>query len=158
MPAVLRRKVGSGQRPARPLHRKPPGMQQLPHMTGMILDAELLLDDPGDHRGRPDSVVQTVGHRTAVQDISHLLLLLFCQLGGTARPVAFQQAFNPLGLITLQPRRDLGARRLQQVRQLTAGMSLGIQHHRSQALRHPVGTIFLGFFAETNQSLRGAWM
>src|SRR5271167_1339987 len=158
VPTVLCRRVGPGQHPTRSLHRIPPRMQQLAHMARMILDAELLLDYPSDHRRGPDPVVQTVSHWTAVQYVPHLLLLRVRQGGGTARPVAFQQTLDTLGLIALQPRRDLGARRLQQVRQLTAAMSLGIQHHRSQALRDSVGTIFLGFFTETDQSLRGAWM
>jgi hypothetical protein len=76
VPAVLRYGVGAGQYAAGPLHRKSPGMKQLAHMAGMILDPELLLDYPGDHGRRPNAAVQPVGYRTAVQDVYQLLLLL----------------------------------------------------------------------------------
>src|SRR5207247_4307245 len=78
-PAVLRRDIGAGQNAAWTLHRKPPGMEQLAHMAGVIRDAELLLDHPGDHGRCPDAVVQTVSYWTTVQNISQLLLLLFRQ-------------------------------------------------------------------------------
>jgi hypothetical protein len=39
-------------------------------MAGMILNAELLLDHPGNHGRCPDAVIQTVSYRTAVQNIA----------------------------------------------------------------------------------------
>jgi len=39
-------------------------------MAGMILNAELLLDHPGNHGRRPDAGIQTVSNRTAVENIS----------------------------------------------------------------------------------------
>jgi hypothetical protein len=45
-------------------------------MAGMILNAELRFDHPGDHGRGPDAAVQTVRYRTAVENIPQLLLLL----------------------------------------------------------------------------------
>jgi hypothetical protein len=76
-------------------------MQQFAHMARMILNPELLLDHPGNHGRRPDAAVQTVSHRATVENVTQLLLLLFCQLRGPTRPIAFQQTIDSIGLITL---------------------------------------------------------
>ena len=49
MPAVLRSSVGARQNAAGALHREAHLVQQLPHVSRMVSDAELLLDHPGEH-------------------------------------------------------------------------------------------------------------
>jgi len=78
-------------------------MEQLAHMTGVILDVEFLFDHPGDHGRRPDAGVQAVSGRTAVQNISQLLLLLFRQFRWPARSIAFEQTIHSMALIALEP-------------------------------------------------------
>jgi hypothetical protein len=117
-------------------------------MTGVILDAELLLDHPGDHGRRPDAVVQTVSRRTAIQDISQLLLLLLRQFRWPARPIAFQQTVHSIGLIALEPLRHLRPRRLENPRQLAAGLTFRVQHDRLQSFRDAISSVTFRFFAE----------
>src|SRR5712691_5982756 len=152
-PAVLRRDIGAGQNAPWTLHRKSPGRKQLAHMTGVILDAELLLDHPGNHGRRPDAVVQTISHRTAVQNISQLLLLLFRQLRWSTRPVAFQQTVHSIRLIVLEPLRHLRPRCLQNPRQLAAGLAFRVQHDRLQSFSHTIGSVPFRFLAEPYQTL-----
>jgi hypothetical protein len=158
VPSVLRCRVGARQHAAGPLHRKSPSVKQFAHVAGMILNAEFLLDHPSNHGRRPDAAIQTVRHRTAVENVTQLLLLLFCQLRGPTRPIPFQQTIDSLRLITLEPFRYLGSRRLQDLRQFATGMSFRIQHYRAQPLRHAIGPIFLRFLAQANQSLMRTWM
>jgi len=80
MPSVLRGGVGPRQYAPGPLHREAERVKQLAHMSRMVGDAELLLDHPGNHRRGPYAVVQSVSHRTAVQNVAQLLALLLCQL------------------------------------------------------------------------------
>jgi hypothetical protein len=75
-------------------------------MAGMILNTELLLDQPGDHGRCPDAIVQTIGDWAAVKDVCQLLLLLACQLRWPSRSKSFQQTVHALGLILLQPLGD----------------------------------------------------
>ena len=81
MPTVLLRAIGSGQNSLRALHGKTNFMQQSTYMAGMIMDSELFFDHPADHGRSPNSCIQTVGHRTTVQDVAQLLPLLARQLG-----------------------------------------------------------------------------
>jgi hypothetical protein len=110
--------IGAGQHAARALHRKSPGMEQLTHMARVMVDAELLLDHAGDHGRCPDAVVQAVSHRTTVQNISQLLLLLFRQFRWPTRPIAFQRSVHSIGLTALEPLRHLRSRCLENPRQL----------------------------------------
>src|SRR3982751_5813231 len=84
VPAILRRSVGPSQHAAGPLHRKSPVMKQLAHVPRMILNAEFLLDQPGDHGPCANAAVQPVSDRAAVQDISQLLLLFLGEFRWTA--------------------------------------------------------------------------
>src|ERR1700686_298160 len=90
VPSVLRCGIGACQHAAGPLHREPPAVKQLAHMARMILNPELLLDHPGNHGRGPDATVQTVSYRTTVENVSQLLLLLFCQFRWPTRPIPFQ--------------------------------------------------------------------
>jgi len=119
-------------------------------MTGVILDAELLLDHPGDHGRGPDAVVQTVSHRTTVHNVPPLLLLLFRQFRWPARPIAFQQTIHSLGLIALQPLGHLRSRRLENPRQLAAGLAFRVQHDRVQSFRHAIGSVPFRLLAESD--------
>jgi len=122
-------------------------MKQLAHMAGMILNAKLFLDHPGDHGRGPDAAVEPVGDRAAVQDVSQFLSLLFAQLRRPTRPIPFQQTVHSLALVALEPLRDLRSRRLQDSRQFAAGVPFRIQHHRAQSLGYAVGAIPLCFLA-----------
>jgi hypothetical protein len=115
MPAVLRSSVGVRQNAAGALHRETHLVQQLPHVSRMVGDAEFLRNHPGEHRRSPDSRVQTVGHRATFEDIPELGALLRSQTRWPARSVALQQPIHAVSLIrdghsdTL----DLGAFRIQ---------------------------------------------
>jgi hypothetical protein len=58
LPAILLVSVGTGQQATRALHREAQTMEQPAHMARMILNAELFLDDPGDHGRGPDTGIQ----------------------------------------------------------------------------------------------------
>src|SRR5260370_9438267 len=105
VPSVLRRGIGARQHAARALHRKSPTMKQFAHVARMILNPELLLDHPGNHGRRPDAGVQTVGHRTTIENVPQVLLLLLCQFRWPTRAIPFQQTIDSIGLITLKPLR-----------------------------------------------------
>lgn len=68
--------------------------------------------------------------RTTIQNISQLLSLFFRQFRWPARPIAFQLAVHPIGPIALELFRDLGSRRLENPRQLAAGLAFRVQHDR----------------------------
>jgi len=99
MPAVLFGDIGPRQYPAGTLHREVQSMQHSPHVAGMVMNAELLLNHPSNHRRSPYPGIQSVGHRTAVENIAELFPLLRTQAGGPARPISFQQALHSVGLI-----------------------------------------------------------
>src|SRR5580765_2934218 len=63
LPAILLVSVGSGQHATRALYGEAQTMEQLAHMAGMIMNAEFLLDGPGDHGRGPDARIQAVGYR-----------------------------------------------------------------------------------------------
>ena len=79
MPAVLLAVVGTGEHQVRPLHGGAQVMKQFAHMPRMVDDAELLFDRPGDHGRGPDSGVQPISHRPAVQDVAEAAVLCFRQ-------------------------------------------------------------------------------
>src|ERR1035438_8889946 len=99
MPSVLLDGVGPRQHAPRPLHREVERVKQFAHMPRMVGDAELLLDHPGNHGRGPHAVVQSISHRTTVQNVSQLLTLLLCQPWWPPGSVSFQQALDTMGLI-----------------------------------------------------------
>src|ERR1039457_3380261 len=69
MPSVLLDGVAPRQYTPWPLHREVERVKQLAHMPGMVGDAELLLDHPGNHGRGPHAVVQSVSHRPTIQNV-----------------------------------------------------------------------------------------
>ena len=90
MPSVLCDGVGPCQYAPRPLHREAERVKQLAYMSRMVGDAELLLDHSGNHGRGPHAVVQSVSHRSTVQNVAQLLALLWRQLWRPAGSVPFQ--------------------------------------------------------------------
>src|SRR5271166_2693850 len=156
VPAILQLGVGFGQNPSWALHRKAQFMQQLAHMAGVVVHSELLLNHPRDHGRGPDSGVQAIGHRAAVQDVLQGLLVRATQLRRSSAALSFQQTFDAMGFITCQPLGNLGAWGLQNRRQLPAAAPLRIQHYCLQPLGHAIGSVSFRLFAQTNQPLIGA--
>ena len=99
MPAILRLGVGFGPNPSWALHRKAQFKQQLAHVAGMVVHPELLLNHPGDHGRGPDSGVQAIGHRAAVQDVLQGLPVRATQL-----PVVFACEFSTIARSRLDTR------------------------------------------------------
>src|SRR5271166_5422383 len=131
-------------------------MQQLAHMAGVVVHSELLLNHPGDHGRGPDSGVQAIGHRTAVQDVLQGLPVRATQLRRSSAALSFQQTVDAMGFITCQPFGHLGAWGLQNRRQLPAAAPLRIQHDCLQPLGHAIGSVPFRLFAQANQPLIGA--
>src|SRR5229473_2564696 len=75
-------------------------------MSGMVLHTELLFDHPGDHRRGPHSAIQSVGHRTTVENVSELFSLPLRQHRRPTGPVALEQTLDPMSLIARQPLAD----------------------------------------------------
>src|SRR6266478_9624733 len=153
MPAILLPGIGSGQSPSRALHRIAQAMQQLADMSGMVLHTELLFDHPGDHRRGPHSAIQSVGHRTTVENVSELFSLPLRQHRRPTGPVALEQTLDPMSLIARQPLGNPGAWRFENFRQFATGPTFGIQNYGLHPFRHAIGTIPLRFLAQDNQSL-----
>src|SRR5467141_3665897 len=84
LPAILLVSVGSGQHATRALHGEAQTMEQLAHMARMIMNAEFLLDDPGNHGRGPDARIQAVGYRAAFENVVELFPLRRGQLQGPA--------------------------------------------------------------------------
>src|SRR5208283_496201 len=143
VPAILQPGVGFGQNPSWALHRKAQFMQQFAHVAGMVMHPELLLDHPGDHGRGPDSGVQTIGHRTAVQNVPQRLPLRALQLRWSSGALSFQQTFDPMHLIACQPLGNLGAWGLQNRRQLPAAAPLRIKHYCLQTIGHTIRSVTL---------------
>src|SRR5258707_15102403 len=120
-------------------------MQQLAHTTGMVLHADLLSDPQGDQRRGPLSAVQSVGHRTTVENVSELFSLPLRQHRRPARPVALQQTLYPMSLIARQPLGNPGAWRFENFRQFATGAAFGIQNYGLHPFRDAIGTIPLPF-------------
>src|ERR1022692_5343430 len=85
LPAILLINVGPGQHATRALHREARTMEQLAHMARIIMNAEFLLDYPGDHGRGPDARIQAVGYRAAVDNVVELFPLRRRQLPWPAR-------------------------------------------------------------------------
>src|SRR5208283_1454429 len=117
---------------------------------------ELLLDHPGDHGRGPDSGVQTIGHRTAVQNVPQRLPFRALQLRWSSGALSFQQTFDPMHLIACQPLGNLGAWGLQNRRQLPAAAPLRIQHYCLQTLGHTIRSVPFRLLAQANQPLISA--
>jgi hypothetical protein len=103
VPTVLLSAIGSGRNALRALHGKTNFMQESTYMTGMMMDSELFLQDPSNHGRSPHSRIQTVGHRTTVQDVAQLLPSLTGQLGWSSRALPLQQSVKAMLLIARQP-------------------------------------------------------
>src|ERR1700730_15529722 len=128
-------------------------MQQLAHMSGMVLHTELLFDHPGDHRRGPHSALQSVSHRTTVENVSELFSLPLRQHRRPTGPVALEQALYPMSLIAQQPLGKPGAWRLENFRQFATRPTFGVQNNGLHPFRHAIGTIPFRLFAQGNQSI-----
>src|SRR6266853_1486743 len=122
-------------------------------MSGMVLHTELLFDHPGDHRRGPHSAIQSVGHRTTVENVSELFSLPLRQHRRPTGPVALEQTLDPMSLIARQPLGNPGAWRFENFRQFATRPTFGIQNYGLHPFRHAIGTIPLRFFAQDNQSM-----
>src|SRR5215472_2713035 len=127
-------------------------------MARVIMDPKLFLENPSNHGRGPDSSIQAIGNRPTVEDVAQLLSLPCGQLARSSRALPFQQALHAMGLILRQPFGNFGTRGLQNFRQLSAGASLGVQHHRLQTFGHAVSAISFSFLGESNQPLISARM
>jgi hypothetical protein len=63
------------------------------------MNAEFLLDDPGDHGRSPDARIQAVGYRAAVENVVELFPLRRRQLQWPARAMSFEQPFHAKSLV-----------------------------------------------------------
>src|ERR1039458_4596713 len=126
-------------------------MEQYAHVARMVDGAELRFDHPGDHGRGPDSGVQPISHRPAVQDVAQAAALRFRQPRRPPGPVTLQEALDAMSLIPSQPLGYLGARRLQNSCQIAARSAFGIQEYRLQAFRHAVRTLLLRLLTQSDQ-------
>jgi len=99
LPAILLISAGSGQHATRALHREAQTMEQPAHMAWMIMNAELFLDDPGDHGRGPDTGIQAVGYWAAVENVVELFPLRQRQLQWPSRAMSFEQPVDAKSLI-----------------------------------------------------------
>jgi hypothetical protein len=158
VPAILGRRIGTGPHTAGPLHGKSPDVHPFAHRAGMIPHSKLLFDDPGNPGRCPEAGIQTVSDRTAVQNVSQLLLLRFAQFCGAAGTNPFPQTIDALALITWEPLAHLGPWRLQELCQLATGIAFRIQHHRASSFGDAVSSFPFGLLAQSGSSLIGAGM
>jgi hypothetical protein len=126
MPAVLFGGIGSHQDSMGPLHGKPQLMQQLAYMSGMIMNPELLRNDPSDQRRGPDSGVQPISHRAAIQNIAQLFSLMRTQADRTAGSVTLEQTLDTVGFILSEPLGNFGSWGLENVGEFAAGTTLRV--------------------------------
>ena len=120
-------------------------------MSGMVTDAELFFDHPGNPGRGPHPAVQSIGDGPTVEEVLELFSLRCAQLGRAARPISLQESLDSVGLVAGQPLRDLGARRFENLRQLAAGPAFRIQDDGLQPFRHPVSAIALSLFTQADQ-------
>jgi hypothetical protein len=71
-PAILLVSVGTGRHATRAPHGDAQTVEQLAHMAWMLMNAEFLVDDPGDHGRGPDARIQTIGYRAAAENVVEL--------------------------------------------------------------------------------------
>ena len=152
VPAILLRGIGARQQTAGALHRKAQSMKELAHMSGMVADTELCFDHTGNQGRGPHPAVQSIGDRPAVEEVLELFALRLTQLGWSARPIPLQETLDSVRLVAGQPLRHLGARRLENSRQLAAGPAFGIQKDGLQTLGHPVSALALRLLPQAHQT------
>ncbi len=99
LPAILLVSVGSGQHATRALHREARTMEQFAHMSRMIVNAEFLLDYPGDHGRGPDARIQAVSYRATVENVVELFPLHRRQPQWPARAMPFEQPLHAKSLV-----------------------------------------------------------
>jgi len=70
-------------------------MHQPTHVMGVVVDAELLRDEPGDARRRPQVRAVAASHRAFEQQLDQALELFRPQLGRSPRGERTRNAFSP---------------------------------------------------------------
>jgi hypothetical protein len=76
--------VSACQNTARPLDGESDLVEELPYMAGMIPNSKLLLDDVGNDARSPDSAVQAIGDRSALNNVVESTHLCFVQEWGSS--------------------------------------------------------------------------
>src|ERR1700745_617295 len=108
-------------------------MQQLAYMAGVMVHPKLFLQNPSNYGRGPNSRIQAIGDRTAVQDIAQLLPLPRRQLSRSARALPLEQAFHAVRLKTSQPFGHFGTRSLKNFGQLSAGKLFATRYTPSRS-------------------------
>lgn len=84
MPPILFFNISACQNTARPLDGESDRVEELPYMAGMVANSELLLNNAGNDARSPDSAVQAVGDRSALNNVVESAHLCFVQKRGSS--------------------------------------------------------------------------
>ena len=117
----------------------------------MVMLVELIGDDATDDRGSPNAGLQTISHRTAVQNILQLFPLRRIQSNRTARTMALQQSLLAVLVPVFNPKGNAGAMDFERLGDLTGGSAFDAQGHGVKALGHTRLLVFNGFLTQLEQ-------
>jgi len=102
----------------------------------MVIHAKFLGDDADDDGRSPDACLQTIGDRTAIQEVLQLFLLLGAQARGSPRAVTFQQSLFASLIPLFDPQRNGGTMHFQRLRDLTDRVAFDAQSDGVEPLGH----------------------
>ena len=125
-------------------------------MAWMVAHAEFLLNYLADQRRGPDASFQTVGDRTAVEDVLKLLVLVRGQVVGPAAAMSFEQSGLALLVPVFNPQRHRRAMDFQDARDLAGGVAFDAQGDAVESLGDARLLIVEGLLAQFQKQRHGS--
>lgn len=74
-------------------------------MPRVIAHVTLLCDNSHHHRRGPNTTIESVGHRAALDDVFQGNSLRFTQKCRSTAPISFEQPIRPVEFVILEPLR-----------------------------------------------------
>lgn len=126
-------------------------MKDAGDMGGMITDREFFFNDPADHRASPDAGIESIGHRTAVENVGKGLVLFFGETLRASRSVPFQHSLETVFLPTAQPQANFRTMDSKKFCDFRCCLAFHVKRHGMQSRSHPIGSFAQRLLAEINQ-------
>jgi len=121
-------------------------------MGWMVGNRKFFLNNPGDHRAGPNAGMESIGHRTTIQNVRQSLQLRIGKFFGAARAVSLQNPVHAPSLPVVQPDGDFGPMHFEESGNFRGCSSFHIEYHGMQSPRHPIGPFLSSLFAQPDKS------
>ena len=122
----------------------------------MGADLDLFLEDLRQERRSPHAGVQSVRHRTTLENVRQMVPLGVGQAGGASTAMALQQSVGAIFIPSPNPSVNPGSIHWESLRDLAGRLSLDAEPEGLQAQREARRWVRLGFLAKGLEALEGA--